>query len=257
MFYSRMLRESQKLEENIDSLQSQIRKLPEGKLLCVRNGSYQKWFQSNGKTKTYIPKKKKHLAEQLAIKKYLVLRLADLQREKMACDAYLKHHRPKQAEQLLTDTSEYQQLLSPHFLPLSKELLTWSQAPYDHNTRFPEQLTHKTSSGNIVRSKSEAFIDMLLHINKIPFRYECALKLDSVTLYPDFTIRHPKTGQTYYWEHFGLMDDPAYARNAGSKLQLYFTHGIIPAINLITTYETKDHPLTTQVIEENIQNYFL
>ena len=59
-------------------------------------------------------------------------------------------------------------------------------------------------------------IAMLLHLNAIPYRYECALSLGGVTLFPDFTIRHPGTGALYYWEHFGLMDDPAYAKNAGS-----------------------------------------
>ena len=98
---------------------------------------------------------------------------------------------------------------------------------------------------------------MLLYINKIPFRYECALHLGETTLFPDFTIRHPKTGNVYYWEHFGLMDNPAYSQNAYSKLQLYTSHGIIPSIQLITTYETKDNPLSTDIVEKIIAYYFL
>lgn len=100
-------------------------------------------------------------------------------------------------------------------------------------------------------------IDMLLHTNKIPFRYECALQLGELTIYPDFTIRHPKTGQIYYWEHFGMMDHPAYSINVASKLDLYISHGIIPSIHLITTYETKDNPLSFEVISKLISHYFL
>ena len=130
-------------------------------------------------------------------------------------------------------------------------------SPYEHNDSYPEQLIHKSLSGNLVRSKSEAIIDMYLYTNKIPFRYECALKLDDVILYPDFTIRHPKTGITYYWEHFGLMDNPSYAKSAFSKLQLYSSHGIIPSIQLITTFESKDSPLDTSLAEKLITHYFL
>ena len=100
-------------------------------------------------------------------------------------------------------------------------------------------------------------IDTLLYLNKIPFRYECALHLGNTTIYPDFTILHPHTGKIYYWEHFGMMDDANYAKNTCFKLQTYTTHGIIPSINLITTYETKEHPLSSDFIEKIIQHYFL
>ncbi len=98
---------------------------------------------------------------------------------------------------------------------------------------------------------------MFLHLNKIPFRYECALHLGETTLFPDFTIRHPATKEIYYWEHFGLMDSSAYAQNAYSKLQLYTSHNLIPSIQLITTFETKEHPLHSKVIENIIEQYFL
>ena len=128
---------------------------------------------------------------------------------------------------------------------------------YQKNPNYPEQLIHKSISGNLVRSKSEAFIDMVLHINKIPFRYECALQLDEITIYPDFTIRHPVTGETYYWEHFGLMDQTSYIQKTFSKLELYASHGIIPSVNLLTTYETKENPLSMDMLEKIVHHYFL
>lgn len=80
--------------------------------------------------------------------------------------------------------------------------------------------------------------------------------LDEVVLYPDFTIRHPKTGEIFYWEHFGLMDDSNYCKNVLSKLQIYISNGIIPTIQLITTYETKDHPLNMEQVEKIVKQYF-
>ena len=96
-----------------------------------------------------------------------------------------------------------------------------------------------------------------LYTKKIPFRYECALRCGETVFYPDFTIRHPKTGQLFYWEHFGLMDDVDYSKKAYSKLQTYTSHGIIPTIQLITTYETKEHPLSIEAVEEIVNYYFL
>ena len=100
-------------------------------------------------------------------------------------------------------------------------------------------------------------ISHFLYTNRIPFRYECALNLDTTTLYPDFTIRHPSTGEFYYWEHFGLMDDPSYCKTVSSKIYFYSINGIIPMIHLITTYETQNNPLSIETIEKTIEHYFL
>ena len=53
------------------------------------------------------------------------------------------------------------------------------------------------------------------------------------------------------------MDDAAYAKSAFSKMSLYTANGIIPSINLITTFETMDHPLSVKMVEMLIRQYFL
>lgn len=98
---------------------------------------------------------------------------------------------------------------------------------------------------------------MMLYTNKIPFRYECALSLGDVKFFPDFTILHPKTEQVFYWEHFGLMDSPGYRQNVFSKQQIYASHGILPTVQLLTTYENQDHPLNIELVEKMIHYYFL
>ena len=258
MLYERIHTESQRLQQELDSLKQKILNLPEGKFYLTRNQNRFKWFRTIGQNHMYIHKKDRNLAEQLAMKKYLLSRFEDLSHEKKALDFYLRHHHSDygKSEELLTQPG-YQELLAPAFTPLSQELAAWANAPFEKNPKFPQQLIHKTSSGNLVRSKSEALIDMILYTNKIPFRYECALKLGYSTIYPDLTIRHPQTGDTYYWEHFGRMDDPAYSKNVSSKLQLYIANNITPSLNLITTYETSERPLSTEVIEKLVAHYFL
>ncbi len=254
-----MLAEQARLEEQIKDLEKQLMNYPEGKLICTRNDNRYKWYVSDGHTQTYIPKKERSFAEQLAAKKYLSLLHEELKQEQLAISKYLKYHSisSKHSQKLLADNSPYQKLLAPFFTPISQELFAWMHTPYDYNRFFPEQQIHKTLSGNMVRSKSEALIDMALFTNKIPFRYECALHLGETVIYPDFTIRHPQTGSTFYWEHFGLMDDPIYCKNVCNKLQLYTAHNIIPTHQLITTYETKTKPLTSDAIERIIRNYFI
>ncbi len=257
--YSKIKMEYQKLVQEASSIQSQLKHLPDGKLICVQNGKYTKWFHSHEGHITYIPKSTQDFAEKLAIKTYLSRKLQDIRHEMCALEFYLRHHKDSEntAESLLSKSSPYAPLLSSHFSIVSEELGSWMNEPYEHNSAFPEQCIHKTCLNLLVRSKSEAQIAMLLYTNKIPFRYEAPLILGDHTIYPDFTIRHPVTGDFYYWEHFGLMDNEDYRRNTFAKLQLYSNHGINPGIHLITTYETKNHPLNYEAIESLIKLHLL
>ena len=254
-----MYSEKRRLEQEITSIEAKLCDLPEGKLICPSNGTYTKWYRSDGHKSTYLSKKNQELAEQLAIKKYLTAKLEDLILEQKAIDSYLQHHNKDmtRTEELLSDKSPYSGLLSSYFLPASSELREWMTQPYNRNPAYPEQCIYKTSAGIFVRSKSEALIAMLLHTNNIPFRYESALSLEDTTIYPDFTIRHPQTGDIFYWEHFGMMDNPSYSKHAFWKLQLYTSNGIFPSVHLLTTYETMEHPLNLQLAEDLVKAYFL
>ncbi len=244
------------MEAQIQSVEKQILDLPKGSLSCTSNGTHYKWFHHQNNNTVYLPKKQKPFAEQLAQKKYLCALLKDLIQEQHALKLYLNCHNHHSHATQIMEHPEFGKLLSSWFSPSSQEMQDWVNSDYERNPQYPDNLIHKSISGNIVRSKSEAMIDMILYTHKLPYRYECALTLGDVTLYPDFTLRHPLTGATLYWEHFGQMDNPAYTQSTYSKLQLYTSHGIIPSIHLITTYETKANPLTADVIEKTIAFYF-
>lgn len=257
MLYDIALAKSKELDEQIRSLRKQLSRYSHGNFFCSKNGNSYKWFHNDGQKQIYIPKKNRSFAEKLAAKKYIVLRLEELIKEKRAIDFYLRHHdtSPSPAENLLSHPG-YLPLLRPHFSP-TNSFKAWANSPYHTNPLYPEHLVHKALSGNYVRSKSETIIDMVLYTHKIPFRYECSLQLGEAITYPDFTIMHPITGKLYYWEHFGLVDVTEYWQKAEAKLQLYRAHGIIPTIQLITTYETKNHPLAPGLVESIVKHYFL
>ena len=259
MLKERLQQESQRLKEKITSLEEEISHLPEGNFYCIHNNKYIQWFRNINGKHVYISKRNRTLAERLAYKKYLTLQLKDCLQKQQAADAYLKYSDSSTEDDLQTFLSnpDYQELLSPVFAINSGKFQDWMTEPFEKNPTHPEQLIFRTASGNLVRSKSEVLIDMYLHLNKIPFRYECALNLGYTTLYPDFTILHPDSGELFYWEHFGMMDDPAYSKHAFSKLQLYANNQIVPGIQLITTYETRQRPLSPETVEKTIQQFFL
>ncbi len=259
MLYQKIQEEYVVIVEKIRTLEDELSKLPEGKLICARSKKHYKWWNSDGHQKVYIPRKERALAEQLAKKKYLTLELEELQKEKNAMESYLRHHSLEsgRGEQLFLEHAGYRELLEPYLRPQSLSLWEWEKQEYDKNLVYPEHLIHQTSKGIFVRSKSEAMIVHCLYIHRIPFRYECALWLGQGKIYPDFTIRHPDTGEVVYWEHFGMMDDSAYAKKAFSKMELYNSHGILPSIHLITTFETREYPLNYEVIENKIREHFL
>lgn len=254
---AKVLEERRHLEEQIKSIDLELNQLPGKDFYCAKNGNSFKWYESDGKVSKYIPKKKRLYAEKLAKKKYLSIRKKDLRQEIIAIDFYLRHHNVtgKMAADLLSDPA-YAELLSSYFKPVDQELQEWMNASYPRNELYPERLIHKTSAGINVRSKSEVLIVMLLHMKKIPFRYECLLKLGDTEYYPDFTVKHPRTGKIYYWEHFGKMDDANYLKAAFPKLQTYSNFGIIQGINLIATFETSEYPLEVDLIEKIIDYYF-
>ena len=174
-----------------------------------------------------------------------------------AVKAYLMKYKPSEKlKMFMEQPSEYRNLLASHLKPVKEDLLAWMQADYEKNPHFPEMLIHKSISGKLLRSKSEAMIDSYLFRNKIPYRYEEKMQLGNDIWYPDFTIRHPETGKKFLWEHFGFMDDPKYRRKTIRKIESYISNGYIPMVNLIITFETKDNPLGMDVIEKLIRHYF-
>lgn len=245
-------------EKKINLCRQKLRKLPPGNLYITKNGHHFKWYSYSADKSEYISKKDRAHAEQLAYRKYLTYLLQESEQEKKAIELYMKCCPSDSPLSLnLLSDPEYQSLLSPFLTPISKELQDWITSPYSKSDFHPENLNIKAISGNYVRSKSEAMIDMFLTTNQIPFRYECPLIFAEKTIYPDFTIRHPKTGDFYYWEHFGLMDDSEYCNSAMSKLKLYTSCGIIPMIRLITTYETQTNPLSPFDVEYLVKRFFL
>lgn len=230
MIYCKSMENIERLDKWINDIEAKLKKYPQGEIFVARNGKGFKWYYRETEDS-----------------------------ERRAISFYLRHHqkRPWKSERLLADNPGYQELLLPAYRPVSERLAEWAKEPYQKCEKEPEKLTVRIPDGSFVRSKSEALIAMILFKYRIPFRYECALHLGDITYFPDFTIRHPKTGEVFYFEHFGLMDKKSYVLKTNRKLENYNLHGIIQSKNLITTYETKDRPLDVEYVEMLVKYYFL
>jgi len=130
--------------------------------------------------------------------------------------------------------------------------------------RFLEDgLIHRTKRGDLVRSKSEVIIANELLAQGIErYAYEQALPLPSGrTFYPDFTLVDDDTGETFYWEHLGLLHNPEYRARWEKKLAAYVAAGIHPLNDdgegtLIITRDDDGGGIDAQAIAELISQLF-
>lgn len=240
------------------ALENDISSLPKGKMLYNMNGSYCKWYISNGTEPVYLPKSNRKLAIKLTYRNYCIKRLECITQEMKYLQQCLENCQKIKdgLEAILNDNSEQGRLLKEYFLDYNEESWQWLDEKCEYSTNYPEHLIHSTLKGHMVRSKSEVIIANALYLNKVPYRYECGLYLDGVQYFPDFTLFHAAKNKKIYWEHFGMMDIPHYCEKTYRKLKIYGDHAILPSINLITTFETLDHPIDSGKIQHLIDEYF-
>lgn len=135
----------------------------------------------------------------------------------------------------------------------------------DNQTRYLEaNLIHRTRQGDRVRSKSEVIIADLLFGKGIPYSYERRLiGIDGSSRLPDFTIDDAESGLRVYWEHLGMLQDPAYQQRWERKLEWYRGQGIVedaygggPNGILIVTRDDEHGGIDSAAIEAIVQRVF-
>lgn len=184
MFYQEILKRKKVLENQIQQLKQKLAQYPAGHMICVRNGKYIKNIHVHDGIQTNIPKKNINLVKESAEKKYFSARLEDLLNEQSAVNTFLEHYQPYPSKtQQLMNHPIYQKVITSSMTPLSDELEKWAKDSYEKNPAYPEQLRHSCLSGQKVQSKSEVMIAQALFLHQIPFRYECALKLNDLTFF--------------------------------------------------------------------------
>lgn len=195
-----------------------------------------------------------HLINSLQMKRLLYHGTPLLRNNIRALKTALKHLAPYEPDALIHSsfrTNLPEDLLLPGQLDVGRWIDDTKAGNYRINPYKPEKRRIPTADGHMTRSKSEELWCDILFAESLLYRYECGLRLASGrTVYPDFTILHPRERQLVLIEHFGRMDDPGYAIDQLYKLEDYAASGWMPGRDLFFTVETKDRPLTRDRIYE-------
>lgn len=91
-----------------------------------------------------------------------------------------------------------------------------------------KNLIHQASDGKMLRSKSELMIYQRLLDKSFSPLYEKRLTIKEVEKLPDFTLENDETGETYYWEHCGMLYDEEYKQRWEEKYKWYRENKILP-----------------------------
>jgi hypothetical protein len=110
---------------------------------------------------------------------------------------------------------------------------------------YAEHLVHRTTRGELVRSKSELVIANYLHTASVDYHYERPLEGSAAPgrLRPDFSFIDD-AGEVIVWEHLGMLDRPDYLRSWEWKRAWYETNGFREGENLFTTQEREGLDMT-------------
>lgn len=232
-----------------------LKELPEGHLMKRSDGRvFQVINQNEKRVQRRLREGDEHLIQQLKYKKYAQKALPLLQKWIVNIDRLLKDvslYDPMQIEQELKAC--YRGLKGlPVFLEGDVDPEEWEQQV--HPRMFEDGLIYPSQGGLMTRSKSEALIASKYESLGWKFQYEPVIELKSGrTARPDFAVMHPYKRKVIYHEHFGIMDDPEYATKSLNKLSDYAIAGVNLNDNLIITQETKQKPLTYQMVDEAVK----
>jgi hypothetical protein len=118
----------------------------------------------------------------------------------------------------------------------------------DTNVPFANHLIHRTSRGILVRSKSEVIVADPLTRLGMSYDYEMRLPsrgdIHDFRL-PDFTVHF--AGDTYFWEHLGMLDVPSYRESWDRTKAWYEKNGYLSA--LITSRDGANGSISAAEIE--------
>lgn len=251
--------EKKRLERIIRQAKQGLHFAPEGYLRISRGKKKPRYYhcREDDRNGVYISNKNAELPGLLAQKTYdcQVLKKAESRLKQIS--KILEDYSDCEIEDLYSSLSEERKKLITPIEPLWEQAVQqWLQQSYqgkDFSDDAPVILTNK---GLRVRSKSEKTIADYFDQQGVPYKYECPLYLEGYgIIYPDFTIMSAKNGKVIYWEHFGRMDDPGYARKTVKKIDLYEKNGLFQGVRLIMTYETEHSVLNVRAIERLVKQY--
>ena len=254
------------LEEALKAKQFAVKKNSSGLVRIVRRGKTLLFYKRSSPSDaqgTYMPRSQEKLARTLIQNDYDQKTIPAIEAEIKELKNFLRAYKGKCSDTVYQKLpSTRQEVVTPLTLNDEQYAAAWLKVDYRRKKISEDAPQLFTDNNEQVRSKSEVIIANALKAAEVPYRYEFPLLVDRnaadadfCQLHPDFYCLNLRTRQEFAWEHFGMMDDPAYAARATEKLELYAENGFFPGKNLIITMETSAKPLSSKLLKSVIQTY--
>lgn len=245
-----------KSNKNLSKLQSAPkRRIRVGK----SNGCYQySWIDEKTRKRVYIPKAKFEDLKKIVQRDYELKVNKKLLAMKGKLTDFLIKYDIDEIEKIYTNLSDGRKRLVTPIVETKEEFIKeWKSVSYEPMA-IEENTEFITVCGVKVRSKSELIIANMLEKAGVNYRYEYPVTLKGLgTVRPDFLCLNERTGKEYIWEHFGMMDNIAYANKNINKIQTYEQNGFLAGKNIIMTFEASATPLSSSVVKRMIEEYLL
>jgi len=159
-------------------------------------------------------------------------------------------------EQDIGVLERFRKLATSETLLRNTNLFSLAMRPESVGFPHPENLIHRTSTNTLVRSKSEVIVADTLTRFGISYSYEepvYAKDNPKDFRLPDFTIKYE--GETWYWEHLGMLSIPSYASAWDRKKGWYAANGFLDKV--ITSEDGFDGSISVPAIEAKIKKEIL
>lgn len=273
--------ETQKLDALILELQNFLATAPVGTLrIAQKKPNQYYWMNKAGNSHgQYLRKSQVGLVQQLAQKDYTQKLLKHVLEQKSALAILHTSYDWRSIEHFDKNLSlARQQLIIPYILSddtYASEWLHSKKMQYDDFNnkkaslagvafttidKYPltEDTGIFTDNNELVRSKTEKIIADKLYKKDIPYVYEMPLFLKGQGyISPDFTVLNKRTRREFYWEHFGMMNNPEYSDKAIKKIATYEKNHIYQGKQLLITYESSSQPLNMRNLDSFINEFLL
>ena len=250
------------LEQVLIEKENSLKEAPGGGLRIVKRGNSIQYHHKHDLSVpdgTYLRRKQDPLASILAQKDYDSKLIRELRHEITALDRTLVEYRPERIDEIFINLHDCRKpLIRPVILLDEDYIKRWMSVEYEKKAFEGNTPDYFTANGERVRSKSEILIADALNRCGIPYRYEYPTHIPgNGMVHPDFTCLNVRQRKVCIWEHNGMMSDSTYTDYAVKKIEMYTLAGYSPGDNLILSFETASHPLSSRIIEMNIKKYLL
>jgi len=261
-----LVKELEELERLEVIVRKSLKNSPEGKLRSeMAQGKYPQYYYLCKEKKIeypgkYIRREDEAFASALAQKEYDEQILDMISKKKNIIQRFLNSMmKIGQLETIYSQlTYAKQRIVKNYFMQDSEYLKNWLEEHQDTGNTYPITNGYITQKGELVRSKSEKIIADKLFYYQIPYIYEASLTLqNNHIIFPDFTILNLRTRKTYFFEHFGMMDNPDYCKKALEKIEAYETNHFYLNESLLISMESSLKGISIKQIDSLIQRFLL